>query len=192
MSFGNGPWKEGRSGGASLCYISPDPETLRWVMEHHAKVGIRATVAGVVAADLERLARERNWDLASLAGSLGGHRPLEERPSERGLVHGPDFSAEAGAGSWLYQVTGRSGEIAGPGVVEAQALPSHVGMSEMDGLMERINRVVEVGAWAIWRLDEVTLQAMRPNAHRALLAWLGEHHGRIWCAPVRDIAAWRP
>ncbi len=54
-------------------------------------------------------------------------------------------------------------------------------------LRDGIDEVVGRGAWAIWRFTAADLLAMGPEAHASLLRWLGEHHGRVWCAPIRDI-----
>lgn len=47
-------------------------------------------------------------------------------------------------------------------------------------------------AWTIWRLDSEVLDALGDAGHAGLLNWLGQEHARAWCAPVRDIQAYRP
>jgi hypothetical protein len=63
--------------------------------------------------------------------------------------------------------------------------------ADLEQAKRSIDRVVNAGEWAIWRVDAATFNALTPDSHRRLLQWLGDHHGRIWCAPVRDIATWR-
>lgn len=64
-AYGDGRWKEGRHGAASLCYDGIGGETLAWVAAHHARVGIRATL--VVRGDeaIHATLAARNWELAS-------------------------------------------------------------------------------------------------------------------------------
>jgi len=46
--------------------------------------------------------------------------------------------------------------------------------------------------WTVWLLDGDKLDALGADGHAAILRWLGDYHDRVWCAPVRDIAAFRP
>lgn len=59
-----GPWKEGRQGAASLWYESLSESDLTWVAEHHAAVGIRASVSPSDGPLAEVLVGRR-WDLRS-------------------------------------------------------------------------------------------------------------------------------
>ena len=135
--YGDGPWKEGRHGAASLCYDGVDAAALAWVVAHHARVGIRATLITRSNEEPPAILAGRNWDLA---GELidGQHAPH--------------------------------------GAAAAQAA---------------IDAVAESGGWGIWRIDAVTLASWGVSGHSGLLSWLGSKHAYIWCAPVRDIAAWR-
>jgi hypothetical protein len=142
--FGDGPWKEGRAGAASLCYVGLDEGRLAGVAERHGGVGIRATVVVADAASADPLLRElaeRNWDIAH--GSLPETLPLTAAPHDA------------------------------------------------DELMRGIEAVVGRADWAVWRIDAAALDALGDAGHERLMRWLGEHHGRIWCAPVRDVAEWR-
>ena len=136
-AYGDGRWKEGRHGAASLCYDGIGGEALAWVAAHHARVGIRATLVTRGDEAIHATLAGRNWELASAP---------------------PD------------------GTAAPAGAAEAQAA---------------IAAVAEAGGWGIWRIDAAALAAWGADGHSRLLGWLGSQHARIWCAPRRDIAAWR-
>ena len=93
-NFGNGPWKEGRQGAASLCYRDISAATLTWVLAHHAAVGIRATLVGCSDEDLAATARQRNWDLAE-------HAPADvQRADADARVLRQRIDGVASAGDW--------------------------------------------------------------------------------------------
>lgn len=191
-----GPWKEDRQGGASLCYLLPSEEELTWISQHHQEVGIRATI--ICRPEYPSLAglAERNWDLALPANiaSLGSLKKLTEWDgrTERGLyLAGNDHILPPG---WepLYQICRHPGKIPPPPEPrDLLQLPSFAPPSGKS-LAEAIEAVVQTGAWAIWCLDHAALKDLGQSGHRELLQWLGTHHARIWCAPVRDIATWQP
>lgn len=135
--YGDGIWKEGRHGAASLCYVEIGDETLAWVAEHHARVGIRATLASHGTPPLGSLLAGRNWELT--ASPPPGHAL-------------PAGSADA---------------------------------------QTAIAACAQTGAWRVWLIDAASLAACGVAGHSQLLGWLGSQHARIWCAPVRDIAAFR-
>ena len=64
---GSGRWKEGRYGAASLCYDGVDGAALAWVTAHHARVGIRATLAGCGDEEMLATLAARNWELMATA-----------------------------------------------------------------------------------------------------------------------------
>jgi hypothetical protein len=165
-----GWWKEGRVCGATLCYIAPRPEQLDWIIEHHAAVGIRATLAGGDEPHRQLLA-ERNWHLTGV-------------PASDGMITWHDGEA-AGV---MRRLSLALGAIADPASL-TDPLPSQPA-NDVAELRATIESDAGSGAWRIWRMDEATLEAIGPADHRALLQWLGENHARIWCAPAADIAAW--
>jgi hypothetical protein len=192
-TFGDGPWKEGRKGGASLLYAGLTPEQLTQVQANHAAVHIRATLACGHVIDGLSVLVERNWDLAiegasastALAGAL---ETLDHRP-KRGVIL-PDRPEPA---VWeLYRVVEAPESISAPAPSLERALASRALPTDLDEAKQAIDQVVGAGAWAIWRVDAATFDRMPTDSHKRLLQWLGDHHGRIWCAPVRDIATWRP
>ena len=63
--YGDGRWKEGRHGAASLCYDGVGGEVLAWVAAHHARVGIRATLIAHGDEALHATLTGRNWELVS-------------------------------------------------------------------------------------------------------------------------------
>ncbi|MEX0652609.1 MAG: hypothetical protein WD534_02560 [Phycisphaeraceae bacterium] len=189
---GTGAWKEGRQGGASLCYVNLPTAQLNMVQAHHARVGIRASVACTAASpDLRELV-DRNWDIAIHGPTLDPQlaealRELDEK-TQRGLVT-TDDSQPAEPGNAFYRVTAQ------PGALEAgqplpDTLPSMPTRPDVTALMAEIDAVVAGGQWAVWRFDAATVKALGEQAHARLLRWLGDHHARIWCAPIRDIVAW--
>ncbi|MCC5829794.1 MAG: hypothetical protein JJU36_10150 [Phycisphaeraceae bacterium] len=194
--FGDGPWKEGRAGAASLCYRRLPAPRLERIAAHHAAVGIRATVAcDRVSPPLRELAA-RHWDLARVASADG--EPIIEAlmeidgRTERGVVLDAAQGSMAGEGdaaTIAYRIEPTTGTIEPSGHLP-DPLPAMIALSDPAALKKAMDAVVEQGLWAIWLIDDAVLDAMGLEAHAALLQWLGRHHGRIWCAPVHDIAAW--
>lgn len=195
--MGDGQWKEGRLGGVSLCYLEPDPATLSWIIEHHAAVGIRATCAvsavEPIAQSLPILA-ERNWDLAvsSSTDPLATQTALQaiDHRDQRGLILPPDQSPDPDH-DWTYQLT------EGPGAISPATrltppilLSGTVAPGELDPVREAMEETLTTGLWRIWLIDATALHALGQTGHAALLRFLGDHHDRIWCAPVRDILLW--
>lgn len=190
-----GPWKEGRAGGASLCYLPLPPGGLELVAKHHAAVGIRATLAcdAIRDEDLRPLVG-RNWDLAVLAPLADETLPpslaaLDGRAS-RGWVW-TEAAHVAPEGLPLYQLSTLRGSVEQPGPSLASPLPSLVAEETPEAMMNAIEEVVGQGRWGVWRLDAATLERWTPAGHARLLRWLGDHHARIWCAPIRDIGTWQ-
>ncbi len=190
--FGNGPWKEGRAGAASLCYLGLSPEQIEVAAKHHAAVGIRATIACAGAdAALAELAR-CNWDLAVAAhadtAATAERLCMLDGRRLRGCIRAGESSA-AGDPDTLYHVTDTPGTLDAAGPLPAM-LPSMATMADADELAEAIDAVVSKGKWAIWRMDADVFEAMSTQGHHRLLHWLGHHHAHIWCAPIRDIFEW--
>ncbi len=171
-----GIWKEGRVGAASLVYHGLDDAALAQVMEHHAAVGIRATVLGPQAEEVLALLRHRAWDVAMAED--GDHGVIQVDETIRPLT------------AALYHVTTSPGEIAGPLAGRQRVLPSHRLPTGQEAARQAIEAVVERQAWAIWRIDAAVLADLGRPGHAAVLRWLGDEHARIWCAPIRDIHAW--
>lgn len=134
----SGPWKEGRVSAVSLFYDLPDAESLLWVIEHHAAVGIRATWRRRPDEE-ETLLRSRAWDVReSVPEGVPPPRPAPPQPQE---------------------------------------------------LMDSVEKEVPLAGWSIWRFDSNALASMGREAHATLLRRLGDNHARLWCAPIRDVAA---
>jgi len=194
--MGDGKWKEGRIGGVSLCYVDPGRTELGWVIEHHAAVGIRASLAvrqtEVIAAHLQTVA-ERNWDLAVRSGADNellreALERIDSRPT-RGLLIEPGQTPDSA--DWLYRIT------EGPGAIspETRLSPENLlGATAANGAVEPLiaamDEVLTTELWRIWLIDNTSLHALGQTGHAALLRFLGDHHDRIWCAPVRDILGW--
>lgn len=186
-----GPWKEGRAGGASLCYVLPTLEQSVWIDAHHARVGIRATV--VARGDEPQLAEwaRRKWDLALGAdASAAPHLHTLDQRSDRGYVLTDGARIPPTAPPAAYVVDACIGSIAHPGA--SGPLPTLSAEPDVTAMQDSIETVVATAGWAIWRITPDHLDAWGSAGHRRLLSWLGDHHARIWCAPVRDIAAFRP
>ncbi len=185
-----GPWKEGRVGGVSLAYVNLEADDLAAVAAHHAAVGIRATVAA--DPDTPGLAEvaTRNWDLALRAGhdqdAPAKLTALDGKP-ERGIVI--THSANGEPGDRLYRLSEAPGTIDSPPATPPDPLPSLVPPTELASLQRDIEAVMATHGWVIYRFDADTLAAFGRDQHAALLRWLGDHHARIWCAPVRDLRA---
>ncbi len=173
MSFGNGPWKEGRVGGASLCYIRLRADQLDAVATHHAAVGIRATVAGHPASATLQTLAERNWDLAELITPDTTNSGL--------LLHRTDPPG--------YQLTTVTGLVP-PKQSPPAALPSMPSPDSLPAWQAEIEAAMSQHHWGIWRIDAAGLDALTLRTHANLLRWLGDHHARIWCAPIFDIHRW--
>ena len=187
----SGPWKEGRQGAASLCYINLQPEALERVLAHHASVGIRASlVCTKILPNLSILA-ERNWDL--LAGQdpeLHLNLKKLDGQSKRGCFE-PNMPTGDQAET-LYRLSTVDADIPAPAPDLLTPLPSHEAPTDPVQLLNRIEEVVTKAEWGIWRIDGRVLNAMGDHGHQHLLQRLGDHHARIWCAPIRDIALWQP
>ncbi len=91
--YGDGRWKEGRHGAASLCYVGVSSEDLAWVAAHHARVGIRATLIAHGDAALHTVLAGRNWELTS-APPAGQAAPAGSDEAQAAVA------AVAEAGDW--------------------------------------------------------------------------------------------
>ncbi len=196
MTSGHGGrWKEGRAGAASLCYLGLAPSSLAEVARHHAAVGIRATVACLSGVSGLDVLVERNWDLALWRTPVDPLLPARltslDGRTERGWVD-PPSEPPADATGCLYRVSMDAGSVPTPAPSLASMLPSRTLPAEVEAAQEAIERIVAEEGWAIWRIGEEQLARLGSEGHARLLSWLGDHHARIWCAPVRDIATWRP
>lgn len=182
-----GLWKEGRSGAASLCYWQLSLEQQSWVLAHHQAVGIRATLAVSAGETHPHECGERNWDCALLEdASATDTDPAVE--AGRICLQAPPYPASLTSAAYLVQLC--PGRLATPQAVTAAALPSQYLPPRCDLAQVAIESVVQQQAWAIWHCDGTQLAALGRESHRQLLSWLGDHHARIWCAPVFDIVRW--
>jgi len=199
-----GQWKEGRAGCCSLLYGDVRPSPMDRVLANHAAVGIRATVCrgsiaedqvaedqiaegqiaegqiaeGQIAEDQIAVAAGRNWDLCERTS-----RPGEGHESYRCGLRPGDAAAPA------VSVSAERGGVVGLGQI-GEVLPLNPAGGPVEALMERIESVVAEEQWIIVRLNGADIDGLGENGHRTLLSWLGDHHARIWCAPVIDIYAW--
>lgn len=198
-----GIWKEGRQGGASLCYIGLDDEAIEMVMPHHADVGIRATLAcEEIPTEVDTLL-ERNWELAvhgdeQLAVTTAAALQICDSHHHRGWILPHTAEADDGAAIIAgphnfvaYRVVLSDGVIAQPQPELSQPLPARWLPDQLQEAKDAITGIVDSGQWAIWLVDAATLERMGPTQHRQLMQWLGDHHTHIWCAPIRDIANWK-
>ena len=156
MTFGNGKWKEGRQGAASLCYLTLREDQLEAVARHHAAVGIRASIYGADGLPLRQTLSERNWHLF--------HTP-------------PVFASQP--------LT-----IAPPPALLPDPLPAHPAPVDLQEIQRQTESAVRQAHWVIWLIDSKGFDALTPGSHEKLLRWLGDHHARIWCAPINNIAAY--
>jgi hypothetical protein len=176
--------------------VDLSPLELRMVAAHHARVGIRATVAcRSVHGELQTVA-ERKWDLALLDGAAEGVGQALEKVDgrgERGLVCLSDPCGESGCAT--YCLTALVGAIGGfregDPPCAGEVLPSFTVIPHVAALCEQVERVSAGGCWSIWRMDAAVLGAMGAVGHASWLGWLGQHHARIWCAPVLDVQRYR-
>lgn len=167
MAFGTGPRKEGRYGAVSLCYHNLPAALLEAVVAHHAAVGIRATLAGTDDAAVLDMLTQRNWDL-----------PLRGAADQ--VTAFPIRAA-------TYQLGLNPGTMIPPPAPLPAELPSLPAPVDGDAIQALIESVMARQHWVILRLDGLALNTLGLPAHQTLLQWLGTHHARIWCAPVRDI-----
>lgn len=191
MMINTPAWKEGRHGAVSLCYLNlTDPE-FGWVLEHHAAVGIRASLVCDRADPQLALPAGRNWDLLAGGddpGLISALTALDGR-NERG---GFRLEVEPAAPSdWVFTLSTQAEVIPGPEPDLSKPLPSFATPADVDLILDWIEAEVAKGRWLILRVDHACLREMGREAHQRLLQCLGDHHARIWCAPVRDIAVWR-
>lgn len=193
----NGPWKEGRLGAVSLCYCDPAPEALSWIIEHHRAVGIRATLAlttvDALSAHLPLLV-ERNWDLIPCASpaateTIASLDALDHRPA-RGILLADD-AAESGTSQVMYQLVARPGEVVpDTRLPECPTLPARRVDEKIETLLDACRSVLTTAVWHIRLIDPPALAKLGQPDHARLLRFLGDHHDRIWCAPVKDILQW--
>lgn len=203
MQQKSGIWKEGRQGGASLCYIGLDDEAIKMVMHRHADVGIRATLACERIPSKVDTLLERNWDLAAygdkqLAVTTAAALKVCDSRHCRGwiLPHTAEAddgtAAIAGPHSFVeYRVVFSDGVISQPKPDLSQPLPARWLPDQLQEAKDAITGIVDSGQWIIWLVDAATLDRMGTTQHHQLMQWLGDHHARIWCAPIRDIANWK-
>jgi len=193
-----GPWKEGRVWAASLCYTEGLPADFEPWLANHRAVGIRATSAyGEPSAQFPALA-QLNWDLALNtpqpdAALLEAMGQCDQRAS-RGLLAASSTPPDP---RWQYTVAEQPGDVPPPGgraadtPSSAEALASRIAPSSADVWCAAIESGRAAQRWTIWRLDLAALERLGHAGHRHVLRWLGDHHDQVWCAPVRDIAAYR-
>lgn len=190
--FGHGPWKEGRAKAISLCYVDLTPAQCGIVATNHARVGIRGTLALRDAREGLRPLVERNWDLAvmdTLPPYVTAELAELDGRHKRGVLL---LSGQlAGVRTAEYRIRTAPGTIAAKGSNLDEELPSLVALADAVKLRGQMECAGVDGQWSIWRIDSHVLDAMGDADHASLLTWLGEHHSRIWCAPVRDIAQFR-
>jgi hypothetical protein len=74
-----------------------------------------------------------------------------------------------------------------PGGPLPAALPLRDWPGSIGWFQKESDRVVERGEWILWRLEGSPGGSPRREVHREMLRWLGDHHMRIWCAPVGNI-----
>lgn len=186
----NGPWKEGRIGGVSLCYEGLSGAWLEIVTQHHARVGIRATVVCATADDALRPLAELNWDLA-LGAPFSAAAELQaiDKNHDRG-VFVREKAAIPDNMAICYKVSEVSGILPTPGLGQTGQLPSLMASGGIDELQAAMEATAAAGAWGIWRFNQNALDKLGEKEHQQLLSWLGDNHARIWCAPVRDISRW--
>lgn len=180
-------WKEGRTGAASLCYLNLTEAEIARIAPLHARVGIRATLVVAPGCPVPPLLAERNWDLAS--GSVHADNE-DDLPPEETRTRILDTTTAPPLGSRGVVVGTTPGMIAREAPRPETPLPSYLTGEDPRLLRAAIERVVVGGAWAIWRIPVDTLRGWSDEGVTDLLRWLGDHHARIWCAPVRDIARW--
>lgn len=191
-TYGDGPWKEGRAGAASLCYLNPSGPHLAALADMHARVGIRATLATATPGDLGPELVKRNWDLAlpspdadaEVAARLFA---LDGRPV-RGVVC-PGAAPLGASAHALYRLSFMPGTLSAAEALPAD-LPTLAPSTNAEDVMAAVDAVVRQRRWGIWVFGDAALSALGSDGHARLLSWLGGHHGRVWCAPVRDIAAY--
>jgi hypothetical protein len=171
-------------------------------MEHHSKVGIRATLACVnTPQEIDKLV-ERNWDLAvngdeqqaaATAASLRERDGRDTRGWVSPMADALDSQSRLLGGRndfVLYRVALKEGVITQPQPLLDRPLPAQWLPSTLNEAMRAIDVVVMASHWAIWLVDAHRLDCLEAAQHQRLLHWLGEHHARIWCAPIRDVATW--
>ncbi len=173
------------------------------VMNHHADVGIRATLAcDGVPFEVDTLL-ERNWDLAAygdkqLAVTTAAALQLCDSRHRRGWIMPHTAEADDGDAAIAsphnfvaYRVVPSVGIISQPKPDLSQPLPARWLPGQLQDAKDAVTGIVDSRQWAIWLVDAATLDRMGTAQHRQLMQWLGDHHARIWCAPIRDIANWK-
>lgn len=182
-------WKEGGQGAVSLVYLGLEPPAWDWVLAHHAAVGIRASLVCREADARLSLPVSRNWDLMAdgrLPASADALKRLDGRGTRGYFAEAPPEGPPP-----LFCLSTREGLLPGPMPDLQVPLPSYPAPEALALLQQQIESVVVQGKWLILRFDEGTLSRLGAESHRKLLQGLGDHHARIWCAPVRDIALFR-
>jgi len=149
------------------------------VLANHAAVGIRASVCAAGLNDAQRRsASERKWDLCEKVARSADGRTLYQC----GLMASEDVEHP------LVAADG-DGDAMAKGQV-LNVLPSVPCPGSVTALMREVEAVVADEKWLIMRLTGDDIDTLSHGEHARLLSWLGDHHSRIWCAPVMDIFQW--
>lgn len=147
------PWKENRVGAVSLVYEGLDDATWKWVIAHHAAVGIRGCAPPPLSQETHAELTRKNWDLAA-----------------RSFVNNTSLLPNLG-GAW------------------PDPLP-YTTPTDLPSLQSRVEEAMSLNRGLVLKWNPQQLATLGPIAHQALLRWLGDHHARIWCAPLSNLESY--
>jgi hypothetical protein len=162
------------------------------ILRHHDAVGIRASI--VCSEGLKEAAAvvERNWDVVTISEDP---EMLEALYLQDGRDHRGFYAAVSPPGepaNFLYRLINREDVLTKRCPDLSTPLPVSHAPADPDGILQKIEEVVVRGQWMILRMDEACFTQLSIEGHKRLLQYLGDLHARIWCAPIRDIACWKP
>lgn len=180
-------WKEGRHGAASLCYAGLTEPDLARIVPLHARVGIRATLLVPPPVRVPPLLAGRNWEIApdplQTVHPDGVVAPEGDALSARMVPAPPQLPQSAKDAPASCMISRHAPRLSSP-------LPTIPADPDPHAFRDAVEAVVAEGAWVIWWIPRATLHEWGEEGFAGILRWLGDHHARIWCAPVRDIAQW--
>jgi hypothetical protein len=99
------------------------------------------------------------------------------------------------------ELTRKNWDVSARGFVNTDSLLPHLGgtwpdpipyaaTTDLHSLQSRVEEAMSRNLGIVFKWDLPQLTALGATTHHALLRWLGDHHARIWCAPLSNLESY--